>query len=258
MNVYSEIARLSEEGAPFVLATVVETGGSCPQKPGAKLVLLADGTLRGTVGGGAIEHLIVREAKALFEGASAATRLLQVNLTHDLGMCCGGSMSVFLERVTPGERLLVFGAGHVAKALADLARAAGFHVAVADARAEWLTADRFPAAERLLGEPLEAARAAPLDAGSFVCVMTHDHGLDQDLVEVLLRRPHRYLGMIGSRRKSEKLRSRLREQGFAAEEIARVRSPMGVAIGAQSPEEIAVSIVAELVAVRRGAEVRAA
>ncbi len=251
MNLFSEMARLTAEGSPFVLATVVETGGSSPQKAGAKLVVLPDGTLRGTVGGGAIEHQIVTMARDLLrEGLT--TRLVRTHLTHDLGMCCGGEMTVFLEKIAPGERLLLFGAGHVGKSLYELARAAGFHVTVADARPEWLSAERFPEAERLLGDPLQAAQKAELDEGTFVCVMTHDHGLDQDLVQALARRPHRYLGMIGSQRKAEKLRSRLKELGFAEKEIAGVRSPMGVAIGAQSPEEIAVSIVAELVAVRHG------
>lgn len=251
MNLFSEMSQLVAAGRPFVLATVVETGGSCPQKAGAKLVVLPDGTLRGTVGGGAIEHQIVSMAKALF-AEGAATKLQRTHLTHDLGMCCGGEMTVFLEKISPGEKLLLFGAGHVGKALYDLARAAGFHVTVADARPEWLSAERFPEAERLLGDPLEAAGKAALDEGSFVCVMTHDHGLDQDLVQALAKRPHRYLGMIGSQRKAEKLRSRLKELGFSASEIDGVRSPMGVAIGAQSCEEIAVSIVAELVAVRHG------
>lgn len=251
MDLFSEMSQLSSAGRPFVLATVVETGGSCPQKAGAKIVVLPDGSLRGTVGGGAIEHLIVQEALGLLRDG-AATRLVRSNLTHDLGMCCGGTMTVFLERIAPGERLLLFGAGHVAKALYELARAAGFQVAVADARPEWLNAERFPEAQRLPGDPLEAARTAPTDEGTFVCVMTHDHGLDQDLVQILARRPRRYLGMIGSQRKAEKLRSRLEQLGFTGEEIARVRSPMGVAIGAQSPEEIAVSIVAEMVAVRHG------
>lgn len=251
MNLYSEMARLSAEGRPFVLATVVETGGSSPQKAGAKLVVLPDGTLRGTVGGGAIEHQIVTMAKELLEKGET-TRLVRTHLSHDLGMCCGGEMTVFLEKVSPGEKLVLFGAGHVGKALYELARAAGFHVAVADSRPEWLSAGRFPDAERLPGDPLESAKKLQTDESTFVCVVTHDHGLDQDLVQELARRPRRYLGMIGSKRKAEKLHARLKEQGFTEQEIAAVRSPMGVAIGAQSPEEIAVSIVAELVAVRHG------
>ena len=244
MDLYSEIARLSAQGACFVLATVVQTGGSCPQKAGAKMLVLADGALKGTIGGGAIELQIVTEAKALLADKGPATRLVKTNLVADLGMCCGGTMDVFLEKTGPGDRLLLFGAGHVGKALAALARGAGFHVAVADSRADWLSAERFPDCERLQGDPAQTARDAALDEGSCVCVLTHDHGLDQDLVQILLRRPHRYLGMIGSR---------LEQLGFSADEIARVKSPMGVPIGAQSPEEIAISIVAELVAVRHGA-----
>ena len=250
MDLFSEMARLAALGTPFVVATVVETGGSCPQKAGARLLVLADGTLRGTVGGGAIELQIVKMAKALLAEQGATTRLQRSDLVHDLGMCCGGSMSVFLEKVMPGERLVIFGAGHVGLALADLARAAGFRVCVADGREEWLNAQRFPHAERLAGDPCETARALEMDEASFACVLTHDHGLDQDLVEILLKKPFRYLGMIGSQRKAEKLKARLEQTGFEAAQIARVKSPMGLAIGAQSPQEIAVAIVAELVAVR--------
>lgn len=252
MNLFEEMAKLTAEGRAFVLATVVQTEGSCPQKAGAKIVVLSDGSLRGTVGGGAIEQKIIEEAKLLLADRAAGSRMLQTHLTHDLGMCCGGSMSVFLDKVVAGERLVVFGAGHVGRALYELGRAAGFQVVVADGRPEWLTEERFPDAERLLGDPLETARTLPQDANSFTCVLTHDHGLDQDLIEILLKRPFKYLGMIGSGRKAAKLRTRLEAQGFAPADIARVRSPMGVEIGAQSPEEIAVSIVAELVAVRRG------
>jgi xanthine dehydrogenase accessory factor len=252
MDLFSQMSQLLAAGTPFVLATVVETGGSCPQKPGAKLLVLPDGSLRGTVGGGAIEHLIVQEARALLADAGATTRLTRADLPHDLGMCCGGTMGVFLEKLAPGERLVIFGAGHVGKALSELAQAAGFLVTVVDARAEWLSAERFPRAHRLLGDPLAEATSLATDDATFVCVMTHDHGLDQDLVQAMVDRPHRYLGMIGSERKAAKLRSRLKELGVAAERIASTRSPMGIAIGAQSPEEIAVSIVAELVAVRHG------
>ncbi|MBI5546665.1 MAG: xanthine dehydrogenase accessory protein XdhC, partial [Deltaproteobacteria bacterium] len=122
MDLFSEMSRLCAAGTPFVLATVVETGGSCPQKAGAKMVVLADRSLRGTIGGGAIEHQIVEEAHALHADRAATTRLLHTNLGADLGMCCGGTMTVFLEKMVPGDRLFVFGAGHVGKALAELAR----------------------------------------------------------------------------------------------------------------------------------------
>ena len=136
---------------------------------------------------------------------------------------------------------------------ASLAAATGFGVTVVDARAEWLTAERFPAAARELRDPEAAARELKLDASDSVVVTTHDHALDQRVVQELLRRPLRFAGLIGSFAKQRKFALRLRARGFDDDAIARVRTPVGLAIGAQTPEEIAVSIVAELVAVRRGA-----
>lgn len=252
MSLFVEMARLAEQGEAFVVATVVSTAGSSPQKPGAKVLVLEGGRLLGTVGGGAVERQVIEAARELLADGAASTRLFEAQLTQDLGMGCGGRMTVFLEKVGKPERVCVFGAGHVAQALCAAARAAGFRVTVADARPEWLSEERFPGAERALGDPRAFAREAAMD-GAAACVMTHDHGLDQELAEVLLERPLRYLGVIGSARKGERLRAHLRERGFSPEAVARVRTPMGLPIGAQSPAEIAVSIAAELIALRRGA-----
>jgi xanthine dehydrogenase accessory factor len=250
MELYAEMAALLAQGRPFVLATVVESAGSTPQKPGAKLVVVEDGSLRGTVGGGAIEHQIVQAALALLS-APERTRMLDTHLTHELGMCCGGRMKVFLEKHAAPARLTVFGAGHVARELAALAHRVGFRVTVVDARSEWASPERFPGCEVRLADPADVARELPGGEDCFFCVTTHDHPLDQAVVEALLDKPSAYLGVIGSRRKAERFRMRLRAAGFSDEAVARLRSPMGVEIGALTPEEIAVSIVGELIRVRR-------
>jgi xanthine dehydrogenase accessory factor len=255
MELYAEIAALVARGEPFVLATVIESAGSTPQKPGSKLVVLADGSLRGTVGGGAIEYQIIEAARELL-AAPRPTRLLETHLTHELGMCCGGRMTVFLEKHGAPPRLTVFGAGHVAKALAALALNVGFRVRVVDHRAEWATAERFPGCEVLREDPADHARAVEGGALDYFCVTTHDHPLDQAVVEALLPKPAAYLGVIGSKRKAERFRMRLQAAGAAPEALERIRSPMGLPIHALTPEEIAVSIVAELVQVRRGQEPR--
>jgi len=251
MDLYAEMAALVAEGRPFVLATVIDSAGSTPQKPGSKLVVLGDGSLRGTVGGGAIEHQIIQAARALLESAEQ-TRVIETHLTHELGMCCGGRMKVFLEKHGAPPRLTVFGAGHVAKALAALAQGVGFRVMVVDARPEWASRERFPDVELRLEDPADHARALAGGPDCYFCITTHDHPLDQAVVEALLDKPSAYLGVIGSRRKAERFRMRLKAAGAQEAAIERLRSPMGVEIGALTPEEIAVSVVAELIRVRRG------
>ena len=162
-------------------------------------------------------------------------------------------MSVFLERHEPGPRLALFGAGHVHRAAAELAATVGFRVTVVDEREEWLTEARFPRAERVLEDPAVAAGRLSLAARDLCCVATHDHALDERVIKALASRPLAYLGMIGSERKGLRVRERLSQQGLAAAAIERVQTPMGLDIGAQTPEEIAVAMVAELIRVRRQA-----
>ncbi|MFL5322433.1 MAG: xanthine dehydrogenase accessory protein XdhC [Myxococcaceae bacterium] len=255
-DLYAEIARLASEGRPFVLATVIDSAGSTPQKPGSKMIVLPDGTVRGTVGGGAIELQIVDAAKALFDSPDNS-RVLETHLTHDLGMCCGGKMKVFLEKHAASAKLWVFGAGHVAQELAALAHHTGFRVTVVDDRQEWAARARFPeGVELVVRDPADVARELAGGADCYFCVTTHDHPLDQAVLEALLPRQAAYLGVIGSRRKAERFKQRLLAAGFTAEQLERVRTPMGVPIHALTPQEIAVSIVAELIAARRVGERR--
>ena len=251
MELYSEVARLTEQGAPFVLATVIDSQGSTPQKPGSKMLVLERGETRGTVGGGAIEKQIVDAAVALLANPDQQTQLIETHLTHDLGMCCGGKMRVFLEKHGAAARLFVFGAGHVARELANLAHHVGFKVEVIDERAQWADPTRFRDVTLTLRSPAELARELQGGADCYFCITTHDHPLDQACLEALLRKPAAYLGVIGSRRKAERFKSRLRAAGFTEHELERVRCPMGMAIHALTPAEIAVSIVGELIAARR-------
>lgn len=250
-SLFADVAQLEAEGRAFVVCTVVAAHGSTPQKPGSRLVVVADGSLRGTVGGGAIEQQIVEAARALLDDPAQQTRTIETHLTHELGMCCGGRMTVFLEKHGAPATLIIFGAGHVAHELAALAQHVGFQVTVVDARAEWLTAERFPLATRELREPDDFAKGVTGGPQVFCCVTTHDHPLDQACLEALLRTPLAYLGVIGSQRKALRFRQRLEAAGFTREELARFESPMGVDIAALTPAEIAVSIVGRLISVRR-------
>ena len=254
-DVYRALGQVRAARVPAVLVTVVEAVGSTPQEAGAKLVVAGDGQQAGTIGGGAIEARVLDEARALLAGG-AATRLLAVNLTTELGMCCGGTMQVFLERVALPARLVVLGAGHIARPLVELAARVGFATAVIDAREAWADATRFPADTRVLCDDPEAAVSElALDPDTAVVVVTHSHPLDQALVKALAGSRAGFFGLVGSEGKRNKFLLRLRAQGLPDEALARLRSPLGVAIGAVTPEEIALSIVAELVAWRRGAPI---
>jgi xanthine dehydrogenase accessory factor len=248
--VWTTLARWRAERRRFALLTVVETRGSAPRKAGTHLLLAADGESAGTLGGGAIEFEALRQARAVL--GSGRAMLFHRQLGWDLGMCCGGEMSVFIEAVEPKPRLFVFGAGTVGKPLGALAQSCGFELTVVDGRPEWARSDRFPGAAVLCRDAEEAARELELGPGDYACVATHDHALDHRVVRILIQRPLTFLGMVGSRTKQRAFVEGLRAGGASEEEVARLRTPLGLAIGANTPEEIAVSVVAQLIAVRRG------
>jgi xanthine dehydrogenase accessory factor len=252
-DVWDSLARWRAARRPFVLATVIATRGFTPRKAAAHMLIAADGETVGTIGGGAIEREVIERAQPLFAGGGSAT--VERHLTQELGMCCGGEMAVFLEAILPAPRLYLFGAGYIAKPVAAIAAGCGFEVTVVDGRAEWATGERFPTSAVCLEDAEGFARALAVAPEDFVVIVTHDHALDQRLVQALIRKPTRFLGMIGSIPKQRKFALRLRARGFTADEIARLHTPLGLAIGAATPEEIAVSVVAQLIAVRRGERV---
>lgn len=237
------------------LATVIGRSGSAPQAIGARLLLRADGSQIGTVGGGAIEAQVLEAcAAALRDGRS---RRIEAHLVRDLGMCCGGSMEVFVEFLQAEPRLFVVGAGHVSQALVPLAAAAGFRTAVFDDRDELLEHPAFASVRRGAFDVDELDAAIPdLDARDYVIVVTRDHARDERALADLLHRPHRYLGMIGSQRKVHAVLGRIlhreRELGRPAPDLSRLHAPVGLALGGRTPVEIAISILAELVADRHG------
>ena len=249
-DVWEALARWRAQGRRFVLLTVTESRGFTPRKSGTRMLLAEDGTTVGTIGGGAIEHVALEEARALL-AAGGGAKTFKRQLTQELGMCCGGEMVVHLETLEAPPRLFVFGAGYLARPIAALAAACGFSVTVVDERPEWATPARFPGMTVHCGEAESFARELETAGSEYAVVVTHDHALDQRIVQQLLARPLKFLGMIGSLGKQRKFALRLRARGFGDEQIARMRTPLGVAIGAQTPEEIAVSVVGELIAVRR-------
>ena len=247
---FQQLAELERDGRPFVLATVTESGGSTPRDAGARMAI-TDQALIGTVGGGALEKRVVDEAHRLLANPKESVALVSVHLIRDLAMCCGGKMSVFLEKVDPEPTLWIFGAGHVSTALAPLASQAGFNVTVVDAREEWNDPTRFPDEVTVLdAEPEDHLRTNAPNANDYVVIVTHDHSLDESLIRILAEQPLHFLGMIGSQGKWLRFVSRFNARGMSESSIARVHCPVGLDIGAQTPMEIAVSIVAQLISVR--------
>jgi xanthine dehydrogenase accessory factor len=236
-------------GRRGALATVVNVSGSVPQQPGARLLLTPDGARVGTVGGGAVEQAVL---VALEECKTRGKpRMVSLDLGRDLGMCCGGQMELFIEPVEAEQRLIVFGAGHVAKPTVELAKKVGFSVTVVDDREELLDEERFPDCTLISAEPKEAALRIAPRAEDWLLIVTYDHRLDEEALDVFSRLPHRYIGMIGSQRKVFRILQRIVEK-HGLPSLDRVYAPVGLDIGAVSPDEIAVSIVAELVALRYG------
>ena len=214
------------------------------------MLVRADGSIVGTIGGGQLEHQVI--AGALEVIATGTARRVHVHLTRDLGMCCGGEVEVYVEPLEVKHPCSVFGAGHVAHATVPLLTQLGFAVSVIDERQELATAERFPGADiQVVDDPADWAAELPEDPSQFILIVTHDHALDQRLVEALIGRPFAWLGLIGSRSKVAKFMIRLRAQGVPEAQLARLSAPVGLDIGAETPAEIAVSIAAEVVRVRR-------
>ena len=250
------LAAIVNSGASAAVCTVVATSGSTPRKAGASMVVIDDGSdvgaIEGTVGGGAIEHEIRRQAVEVM--ATLRPRLVQIPLTTVLGMCCGGSMSVFIESLRARPACIVFGAGHTGEALCALATRAGFDVTVVDPRDNLLERCTDAVARRDSYDHDDDFASLPFARDCFVVVATHDHGCDQRIVEKVLPRLFAFVALVGSQRKALLTRERLAAKGFADDVIAALHCPAGLDIGAETPEEIAVSIVAQMVQVRRRVE----
>lgn len=247
---WTRAAELQSVGAPAVLVTVVACSGSTPRQPGSRAIMHLDGSIEGTIGGGRVEAAL---QALLGEVISSATpRLIEHKLTTELGMCCGGSMTFFMEPLPLPPTLIIFGCGHIGRALAYAAQPLDLRLLAVDERQGFLAAGRLPAGCVTLDSMADEDLAElPWGPQTYVVICTHDHELDQRLLHFAVQRQPGYLGVIGSRRKAAKQRQRLAVHGVAEERIARVRCPIGIDLGSQTPAEIAVAICAELIACRR-------
>lgn len=254
LDVYRELANVVARGEPAVLATVIASQGSAPRKAGAKMLIRHDGTFVGSVGGGAAEKLVTEKAADVMHAAKP--QVLHLDLSGEKGsvMICGGQMDIFLEPIRPPETLYLFGAGHIAQSTAALAKTLGLLVVVIDPRPEYNNRDRFPAANELVVEEYDRA-FAKLNVGRdcYIVICTTGHVFDGRCLEFAVGTEAKYIGMMGSKKKVKEVKERLQSKGIPPHQLAGIHAPVGLGIGAETPEEIAVSILGEVIQVRRTA-----
>ena len=244
-----------KRGDSVALVTVVRAQGSTPQRAGAKMLVWADGRTVGTIGGGCYENDAFWKAReALSSGRPALVHYeLNDDFAQENGLICGGRMDVHIDPLTPTPQLHIIGAGHVGHHLARVASDAGFHIHVVDDRDKFANAERFPGAHVVVAPIPEWLQTASLPPGAYVVIVTRGHQHDLDAMRALATRELKYLGLIGSRAKIARIYDALLEEGMPPDALDRVHAPIGLEIGAVTPAEIAISILAELIAVRRGA-----
>lgn len=250
MDVYRELVRERDAGRPAALATIVNVTGSTPSRASAKMLVREDGSIVGTVGGGAAEAHVIAVAREVMESGVSQTLTLDLREKPemDMGMICGGRLQVYVEFIRPARTIFIFGGGHIGLVTARLCRMIGLEVEIIDDRPEFASPDRFPDAGVHVGTVEAVAATLRPNARSLVFIATRGHAFDQDALAWALGTPAGYIGMIGSKRKVLTIYENLRKAGFAAEAFARVHAPVGLDIGAESPEEIAVSVLAEIIA----------
>jgi xanthine dehydrogenase accessory factor len=254
-EVFAAVADALERGEPAALVTIVSTTGSTPQRVGAKMLVFGDGRIVGTIGGGCYENDAFWKAREAI--GQRRPQLVHYELSDDFaqetGLICGGQMDVYIEPIEPSPELYVIGAGHVGFHLAKLAHEVGFRVHVVDDREKFANAERFPHAAEVVVEDIPAwISRTHLPQHVYVVIVTRGHTNDLDALRALAPKDLRYLGLIGSRAKVARIYDALAEEGTPTDLLKRVHAPIGLDIGAVTPQEIAVSILAELIAVKHG------
>ncbi len=243
------IAELKKQGRIFCIATVVDAHGATPRKAGARGLIFPDGTLEGTVGGGNIELEAIQVAQQVLQSKTPRLRQFDLQQLEVGGMVCGGSMTIFFEPVLPERLLTVFGGGHVGRAIARVATEAGWRVRVVDERSGVLDPQYFPASAELIAEKYSAfIQRQSFGPNDWLVIVTPMHQHDEQVLEAVIESPAAYIGMMGSPRKVKEVMSSLRQKGIPEHRLQAVHAPIGLNIGTETPGEIAVSIVAEMMA----------
>jgi xanthine dehydrogenase accessory factor len=254
MDIYEQIVQLRREGRRGAIATITNVRGSIPSFQTAKMLVRDDGSIVGTIGGGCVEAEVWQAAREVMEEEKprSLTFNLNNNPKYDTGLVCGGTLDVFIEPVLPPALLYIFGAGHVAFNLYKVAMIAGFDVIVIDDRESYANRERFPDAREVIASDFEhVTQQLHVPESAYIVIVTRGHRDDMRILRWAVNANTRYLGMIGSQRKTISIYKELEKEGISPEKFANVHAPVGLEIGAVTPEEIAVAIVAEMIAVRR-------
>jgi xanthine dehydrogenase accessory factor len=256
MDIFEELVRLRRMGRKCALATIVEVRGSIPSYQSAKLLVRDDGSMLGTIGGGCVEAEVWNAAREVI--GTEKPKHLNFNLgqdaAYDNGLICGGQLDVYIEPVMPLPVAVVFGAGHISRSLSQVAGLAGFSTAIVDNRESFANRERFPeAGEIFAAEYEEVFPKLHVNDSTYLIIVTRGHRDDMRVLRWAVTAGARYVAMVGSKRKVLNVIRELEKEGVPREALERIHAPMGLNIGAVTPEEIAISVVAEMIAVRRNA-----
>jgi len=249
-NIIKLLAEAIDEGRGAAFVTVISVDGSTPREAGAKMLVYADGAIEGTVGGGSIEALTIKRAVACIKAGQGGKFVFDLKPQGNTGMICMGRMEVYIDVYKNPFKVLILGGGHVGVKIAEACRLAGYPYSVVDDRKEFANAERFPGALAVINEfPHKAVAAAGVDADTYVVIVTRGHALDRECLEAVMRTPAAYIGMIGSRDKVGEIFRLLGKKRLYPLKDPRVHSPVGLNLGGKAPGEIAVSVLAEIMAV---------
>ena len=256
-DVYDEIVMLRKQGRRGCLATIISVRGSVPSFQTAKMLVRDDGSIAGTVGGGCVEAEVWQAAQGVMIDEKPCTLSFDLNQSpkYDTGLICGGTLEIFLEPILPTSSLIIFGAGHISYSLAKVATSSGFDVTVADDREMYASPDRFPQNTKLVvGDFEQILTDLTPNMFTYLVIVTRGHRDDMRVLRWAVHQPARYIGMVGSKRKAIAISRELTAEGINPRAFERIHSPIGLDIGAITPEEIAISIMAELISIRRNSE----
>lgn len=251
-DIYQEIVKLKAGGEEAALVTVISASGSTPREEGAKMLVRADGSILGTIGGGSVELQVIKEAIEVIKMGKPRHLCYRLKEGEELGMICGGDVEVFIEPILSAPTLFIFGGGHISFTLAKMAKLIGFKIVVIDDRPEYANPQRFPEAEQtLVSDYAKAFSKLKIGKTGYIVIVTHGHRGDETVLEGAVTTEAKYIGMIGSKTKNKAVYSHLMAKGIPQELLDKVHAPIGLSIHAQTPEEIAVSILAEIIQLRR-------